>query len=81
LVAATILFSQTTGKGVNEGEFLVLAAISDIRFFVSVHPGYTMILEVTIVKMTGEIALVEGIVTVDGTAVTKGRLGLARKVV
>ena len=40
-----------------------------------------MILEVTIVKMTGEIALVEGIVTVDGTAVTKGRLGLARKVV
>jgi len=78
---ASILFSQTTGKGVNEGEFLVLASINDMRFFVSVHPGHTMILEVTIVKMTGEAALVEGIVTVDGTVVTKGRLGFARKVV
>jgi 3-hydroxyacyl-[acyl-carrier-protein] dehydratase len=76
---ASILFSLTTGKGVNEGEFLVLAAINDMRFFVSVHPGDTMILEVTIVKMTGEAALVEGIVTVGGTVVTKGRLGFASK--
>ena len=78
---ASILFSQTTGKGVSEGEFLVLAVINDMRFFVSVHPGHTMILEVTIVKMTGEAALVEGLVTVDGTVVTKGRLGFARKAV
>ncbi len=78
---ASILFSQTTGKGVNEGEFLVLAAINEMRFFVSVHPGHTMILEVTIVKMTGEAALVEGTATVDGTVVTKGKLGFARKVV
>jgi 3-hydroxyacyl-[acyl-carrier-protein] dehydratase len=78
---ASILFSRTTGRGVKEGELLVLAAINDMRFFVSVHPGHTMILEVTILKMTGEAALVEGIVTVDGTVVTKGRLAFARKVV
>jgi len=39
-----------------------------------------MILEVTILKMTGEAALVEGVVTVDGTVVTKGRLSFARKI-
>jgi len=78
---ASILFSQTTGTGVEKGEFLVLAAINDMRFLVPVHPGHTMILEVTISKMTGEAALVEGIVTVDGTVVTKGRLSFAKKVV
>ena len=78
---ASILFSQTTGKGVEGSEFLVLAAINDMRFLVPVHPGHTMILEVMISKMTGEAALVEGIVTVDGTVVTKGRLSFARKIV
>ena len=78
---ASILFSQTTGKGVEGSEFLVLAAINDMRFFVSVHPGHTMILDVTISKMTEAAALVEGIVTVDGTLVSKGRLSFAGKVV
>jgi len=40
-----------------------------------------MILEVTISKMTAGAALVEGVVTVDGTVVTRGRLSFARKVV
>ena len=78
---ASILFSQTTGTGIEKGEFLVLAAIHDMKFLVPVHPGHTMILEVMISKMTGEAALVEGIVTVDGTVVTKGRLSFARKIV
>jgi 3-hydroxyacyl-[acyl-carrier-protein] dehydratase len=77
---ASILFSLTTSKGLEEGELLVLAAINEMRFFVAVYPGHTMILEVTILKMTGEAALVEGIVTVDGTVVTKGRLSFARKI-
>src|SRR5208282_3485141 len=33
---ASILFTQTTSQGLNAGEFLVLAAINDMRFFVSV---------------------------------------------
>jgi 3-hydroxyacyl-[acyl-carrier-protein] dehydratase len=78
---ASILFSQTTGKGLDEREFLVLAAINDMRFFVSVHPGHTMILEVAITKILGDVALVEGTVTVDGTVVTKGRLSFAKKAV
>jgi len=40
-----------------------------------------MMLDVTISKMTESAALVEGIVTVDGTVVTKGRLSFARKAV
>ena len=78
---ASILFSQTTGKGVEQGEYLVLASINEMRFFVPVHPGHTMVVEVSIVKMTGEAALIEGIVTVDGTVVTKGKLGFAKKAV
>ena len=76
---ASILFSQTTGKGAEGGEYLVLAAINDMRFLVPIYPGHTMILEVAISKMSGEAALVEGVVTVDGTVVTKGRLSFARK--
>jgi 3-hydroxyacyl-[acyl-carrier-protein] dehydratase len=76
---ASILFSRTTGQGVKEGEFLVLAAINDMRFVVSVHPGDVMMLEVTILKMTAEAAFVEGIATVGGTVVSRGRLGFARK--
>jgi len=76
---ASILFSQTTGEGVEQREYLVLASIQEMRFFVPVHPGHTMIVEVSIVKMTEGAALIEGIVTVDGTVVTKGKLGFARK--
>ena len=78
---ASILFSLTTGKGVKENELLVLAAINDMRFLVPVHPGYSLVLDVTISKMTDDAALVEGFATVDGTVVTKGRLSFARKIV
>lgn len=77
---ASILLSRTTSQGLNAGELLVLAAINDMRFFVAVLPGHTMILEVNILKMAGTAALVEGIVTVDGTVVAKGKLSFARKV-
>jgi 3-hydroxyacyl-[acyl-carrier-protein] dehydratase len=77
---ASILFSETTGQGQHKGELLVLGAISEMRFFVPVLPGHTMILEVTILKMMAGAALVEGIVTVDGTVVAKGKLSFGRKV-
>ena len=77
---ASILFSQTTGDGQHERELLVLGAISEMRFFVPVLPGHTMIYEVTILKMMAGAALVEGIATVDGTVVAKGKLSFARKV-
>jgi 3-hydroxyacyl-[acyl-carrier-protein] dehydratase len=77
---ASILFSQTTGQGQHKGELLVLGAISEMRFFVPVLPGHTMILEVTILKTMPGAAMVEGIVTVDGTVVAKGKLSFGRKV-
>jgi 3-hydroxyacyl-[acyl-carrier-protein] dehydratase len=77
---ASILFSQTTGQGQQKGEHLVLGTISEMRFFVPVLPGHTMLLDVTVLKMMPGAALVEGIVTVDGTMVAKGKLTFARKV-
>jgi len=40
-----------------------------------------MIMEVSIVKMTEEAALVEGLARVEETVVTRGRLSFARKIV
>jgi 3-hydroxyacyl-[acyl-carrier-protein] dehydratase len=77
---ASILFSKTTGHGQLEGELLVLGMLSEMRFFVPVLPGHTMIMEVTILKMMPGAALVDGIVTVDGTVVAKGKLSFAKKV-
>lgn len=77
---ASILFSRTTSKGLEAGDLLVLAAINDMKFLVPVHPGHTMTLEMTIAKMTDQAALVEGIATVEGTVVSKGRLSFASRV-
>ena len=79
--SASILFSYTTGKGMKPGEFMALAAINDMRFLVPVLPGHTMIMEVSIIKMTEEAALVEEVVHVDETAVARGKLSFARKMV
>jgi 3-hydroxyacyl-[acyl-carrier-protein] dehydratase len=79
--SASILFSFTTGKGMTPGEFMVLAAVNDMRFMVPVLPGHTMIIEVNIIKMTESAALIEGVASVDDTVVTKGKLSFARKTV
>jgi 3-hydroxyacyl-[acyl-carrier-protein] dehydratase len=78
--SASILFSYTTGKGMNPNEFMVLAAVNDMRFMVPVLPGHTMTIEVSIVKMTEEAALIEGVASVEDTVVTRGKLSFARKV-
>ena len=78
---ASILFSHTTGKGMNEKEFMALAAVNDMRFLVPVLPGHTMIMDITISKMTDEAALVEGVARVDDTLVARGKLSFARKAV
>jgi 3-hydroxyacyl-[acyl-carrier-protein] dehydratase len=79
--SASILFSHSTGKGMNQKEFMALAAVNDMRFLVPVLPGDTMTMEVNIIKMTGEAALVEGTARVGETVVTRGKLSFARKVV
>ena len=79
--SASILFSRTTGKGMNQKEFMALAAVNDMRFLVPVLPGDTMTMEVNILKMTEEAALVEGVARVEDTIVTRGKLSFARKVV
>jgi 3-hydroxyacyl-[acyl-carrier-protein] dehydratase len=77
--AASILFSRTNDLGVRPGEFLVLGAIHDMRFFVPVVPGDRLDIDVKILKLAGDAALVEGTVAVGKTVVARGRLGFARR--
>jgi 3-hydroxyacyl-[acyl-carrier-protein] dehydratase len=79
--SASILFSRTTSLGLRPGEFLVLGVINDMRFLVPVVPGDRMIIAVKILKVAGDIALVEGTVTVEDTVVARGKLGFARRTI
>jgi 3-hydroxyacyl-[acyl-carrier-protein] dehydratase len=76
---ASILFARTTTLGMRAGEFLVLGAIHEMRFLVPVVPGDRMEIDVRMLKLAGDIALVEGNVTVDGTTVARGKLSFARR--
>jgi len=77
--SASILFSRTTSLGMSSGEFLMLGAINDMRFLVPVVPGDQMRIAVQILKLAGDIALVEGTVTVHDTVIARGKLGFARR--
>jgi 3-hydroxyacyl-[acyl-carrier-protein] dehydratase len=77
--SASILFSQTTTLGLRPGEFLVLGVINEMRFLAPVVPGDRMEIVVDIVKLAGDFALVEGVVTVGDVVVARGRLGFARR--
>ncbi len=79
--SASILFSRTTGKGTNPKEYMVLGAVNDMRFLVPVVPGDTMTIDVSILKMTDEAALIEGVARVQDAVVTRGRLSFARRIV
>jgi 3-hydroxyacyl-[acyl-carrier-protein] dehydratase len=77
--SASILFSRTTSLGLRPGEFLMLGSINDMRFLAPVMPGERMEIAVQILKMAGDITLVEGTVTVGATVVARGKLGFARR--
>ena len=76
--SASLLFSHTTGKGMNPRELIALAAVNDMRFLAPVLPGHTIIIEAKILKMTEEAALIEGVASVEDTLVTRGKLSFAR---
>jgi 3-hydroxyacyl-[acyl-carrier-protein] dehydratase len=79
--SASLLFSHTSGKGMSQKEFMALASVNEMRFLVPVLPGHTMIMEVKILKMTEEAALIEGVASVDDTVVARGKLSFFRMVV
>jgi len=79
--SASLLFSHTSGTGMKDREFMALASVNDMRFLAPVLPGHTMIMEVKILKMTDEAALIEGVASVEDTVVTRGKLSFVRMVV
>jgi 3-hydroxyacyl-[acyl-carrier-protein] dehydratase len=79
--SASILFSHTTGKGMKPREFMALAAVNEMRFLEPVLPGHTMTMEIKVIKMIPDAALIEGVATVGDKIVTQGKLSFARKVI
>jgi len=77
--AASILFAKTTDSGFRAGELLVLGSVIDMRFLAPVLPGDQLRLDVHILKLAGDIALVEGTASVDEVTAARGRLGFARR--
>lgn len=77
--SASILFSKTTGAGVQPGDFLVLGVINEMRFLAPVFPGNRLDMEIQVLKFIGDFALVEAVATVDGTVVAQGKLGFAKR--
>jgi 3-hydroxyacyl-[acyl-carrier-protein] dehydratase len=79
--SASILFSHTTGKGMKPREFMALAAVNEMRFLEPVLPGHTMTMEIKVIKMIPDAALIEGVAMVGDKIVTQGKLSFARKVI
>ena len=77
--SAVILFSLSTGQGMNQSEILVLGAINNMRFLAPVFPGQTMTLEAKVQVMTPDAARIEGTAWVDGSVVAQGKISFARK--
>jgi 3-hydroxyacyl-[acyl-carrier-protein] dehydratase len=77
--SASILFSKTTGTGMQPGEFLLLGSINQMRFLVPVVPGNKLEIDIQVLKFIEGFALVEAVATVDATVVAKGSLGFARR--
>jgi len=80
--SASILLSYADKKGTAKGEggAMVLGAINNLRFLAPVYPGETLLMEINVIKMVGDAALVQGTATVEGKVVAEGKLGFARKV-
>jgi 3-hydroxymyristoyl/3-hydroxydecanoyl-(acyl carrier protein) dehydratase len=51
-----------------------------MRFLAPVLPGDRLEITVDIMKIAGDITLVEGVVSVDTTIVARGQLGFAKRV-
>lgn len=77
--SASILFSKTTGTGIQPGEFLVLGTINEMRFLVPVVPGNRLEMDIQVLKFIEGFALIEAVATVDGTVVARGKLGFAKR--
>jgi 3-hydroxyacyl-[acyl-carrier-protein] dehydratase len=77
--SASILFSKTTGIGIQPGEFLVLGTINEMRFLVPVVPGNRLEMDIQVLKFIEGFALIEAVATVDGAVVARGKLGFAKR--
>lgn len=57
----------------------MLGSVNDMRFLVPVLPGDKLEIEVQVLKFVEDLALVEGVASVEGAVVSKGKLGFARR--
>ncbi|WP_054750151.1 3-hydroxyacyl-ACP dehydratase FabZ [Ruminiclostridium josui] len=58
--AASIMISCNDNDDTNKDEFVVLGAIDQMRFFESVKPGYTLVMELNMIKAIDNYFIVQG---------------------
>jgi 3-hydroxyacyl-[acyl-carrier-protein] dehydratase len=75
--SASILFSSSNSRDTDSVEntsLMLLGNVNSVRFILPVLPGDRMIIEISVIKMVEDAAIVEGIVFVDEKIVAKGKL-------
>jgi 3-hydroxyacyl-[acyl-carrier-protein] dehydratase len=76
--SASILLSRSSASGVEPEPLIVLGVINNMRFLQPVLPGSTLVMNVRLMKLVGDAALVEGQAMVGEQVVAEGRLTLGR---
>jgi len=76
--SASILVSKSTSSVPDSGRLIVLGVINNMRFLHPVLPGSTLVMNVRLMKLVGDAALVEGQAMVGEQVVAEGRLTLGR---
>ena len=76
--AAIILFRLSQeDKDFNNEEYYFGFASAKARFLKPVFPGDQIVMEIKMVKMISDAAVIKGVATVDGEVVTKGTMSFA----
>ncbi|MCX8131705.1 MAG: 3-hydroxyacyl-ACP dehydratase FabZ [Clostridia bacterium] len=75
--AASIMISSIENDEYKKDEFLVLGTVNEMRFVEPVHPGYTLVMEINMIKAVENYFIVAGEAKIDDRVVAKGKLTFA----
>lgn len=76
--AASIMISSNDNDNNKQDEFVVLGAINEMRFLEPVKPGYTLVIDLNMIKSIDNYFIVQGEAKVDDRLVANGKLTFAK---
>lgn len=74
--AASIMISSNDNN--KQDEFVVLGSINEMRFLEPVKPGYTLVIDLNMIKSIDNYFIVQGEAKVDDRLVANGKLTFAK---